>query len=130
VAPLGAAVLATGPASGAGTAAEPALIGAPTHGRAAIAALGDRLDEAAARTGMTPARLRALLTEDPSAWVDRHGRLFYVERDHTADEPAAGTAPVTGEAAYPYADTFGLHSRPSATRKVYLDFDGHTVTGT
>jgi hypothetical protein len=30
----------------------------------------------------------------------------------------------------PLADTFFLHSRPSATKKIYLDFDGHTTSGT
>lgn len=27
------------------------------------------------------------------------------------------------------AQTFSLHSRPGATRKIFLDFDGHTTTG-
>ena len=39
-------------------------------------------------------------------------------------------APATEAAAFPYADSFRLHSRPNATRKVYLDFDGHQVSGT
>jgi len=30
----------------------------------------------------------------------------------------------------PLADTFLLHSRPSATKTIYLDFTGHTTTGT
>lgn len=30
----------------------------------------------------------------------------------------------------PLADTFKLHSLPSATKKIYLDFDGHVTTGT
>lgn len=29
-----------------------------------------------------------------------------------------------------YGDTFRLHSNPTSTYKVYLDFDGHTTTGT
>jgi hypothetical protein len=32
--------------------------------------------------------------------------------------------------AYPYADTFKLHSRPGSQRVIYLDFDGETVSGT
>lgn len=32
--------------------------------------------------------------------------------------------------AAPAATAFLLHSRPSATKKIYLDFDGHTTTGT
>ncbi len=30
----------------------------------------------------------------------------------------------------PLDQTFRLHSRPSATKTIYLDFDGHTVSGT
>jgi hypothetical protein len=30
----------------------------------------------------------------------------------------------------PLADTFKLHSRPTATKVIYLDFDGHTTSGT
>ena len=30
----------------------------------------------------------------------------------------------------PLADTFKLHSLPSATKKIYLDFDGHVTTNT
>ncbi len=29
----------------------------------------------------------------------------------------------------PMGDTFTLHSRPTSTHKLYLDFDGHTTTG-
>lgn len=40
------------------------------------------------------------------------------------------TTPITTAPSYPTSQTFLLHSRPSATRKVYLDFTGHTTTGT
>ncbi len=40
------------------------------------------------------------------------------------------TTPITTTATYPQSQTFVLHSRPSATRKVYLDFTGHTTAGT
>jgi len=30
----------------------------------------------------------------------------------------------------PLSDTFRLHSRPTATKRIYLDFDGHTASGT
>ena len=33
-------------------------------------------------------------------------------------------------APYPLAQTFALHSNPTALRRIYLDFDGHTTTGT
>ena len=31
---------------------------------------------------------------------------------------------------FPLADTFKLHSRPTASKVIYLDFDGHATTGT
>ena len=37
---------------------------------------------------------------------------------------------VTTTPTYPTTETFILHSRPGATRKIYLDFTGHTTTGT
>ena len=40
------------------------------------------------------------------------------------------TTPITTTPSYPQSQTFALHSRSSATRKIYLDFTGHTTTGT
>ena len=40
------------------------------------------------------------------------------------------TTPITTTPIYPTISTFKLHSRPLATRKIYLDFTGHTTTGT
>ena len=37
---------------------------------------------------------------------------------------------ITTTPSYPTTETFILHSRPGATRKIYLDFTGHTTTGT
>jgi hypothetical protein len=44
--------------------------------------------------------------------------------------PAAGDTPPPAFGPYPYAQTFSLHSRPTATRVIYLDFTGHTTSGT
>jgi hypothetical protein len=40
------------------------------------------------------------------------------------------TTPITTTPTYPTSQTFTLHSRPSSSRKIYLDFNGHTTTGT
>ncbi len=40
------------------------------------------------------------------------------------------TTAITTTASFPNSQTFLLHSRPGASRKVYLDFTGHTTTGT
>jgi hypothetical protein len=43
--------------------------------------------------------------------------------------PATATVPVrTAQGPFPYTDTFTLHSRPGATKVIYLDFDGYTTT--
>jgi hypothetical protein len=41
---------------------------------------------------------------------------------------ATGSMPTPVGAPFPYADTFALHSRPGATKVIYLDFDGYTTT--
>jgi hypothetical protein len=97
------------------------------HGQQAIRLLGDQLDEAAALNGWSAAKLRDVLRTDPTAWVDTDGRVFYVEPVATANGPSSigeGVAP------YPLGDTFLLHSRPSSTHVIYLDFDGAMVSGT
>ncbi len=55
------------------------------------------------------------------------GSLFYQE----ATVPAAhrdSSAPEPGP--FPYSETFQLHSQDESQRTIYLDFTGHTVTGT
>jgi hypothetical protein len=101
------------------------LLDRPAHGGAALAALGDRVGEAARRNHVSPAHLTQVLGEDGSAWLDTSGRMFYV------DQPPAGAAPVTAEALPPAGtDVFTLHSRPSAHTRIYLDFDGAEVSNT
>lgn len=39
-------------------------------------------------------------------------------------------AAVSSPAPFPLTSTFQLHSRPAATKRIYLDFDGHSTTGT
>ena len=40
------------------------------------------------------------------------------------------TPAITTTASFPESQTFLLHSRPSASRKIYLDFNGHTTIDT
>ena len=53
----------------------------------------------------------------------------------STEEPArteSATASPTAEAAAvaPLGQTFLLHSKPGSQRTIYLDFDGHSVSGT
>ena len=96
------------------------------NGRAAVEKLGRQLPAVAAANALTPAELRSHLLTDPSLFVDQDDQLLYVEpaRPVTSDPvaPAATTA-VPG-------DVFGLHSAPDARRVIYLDFNGHNLSGT
>jgi PKD repeat protein len=101
------------------------------RGQAAIVQLGSRLPAVAAQHNMAPARLRELLLSDPYLAVDEADNLLFID-EFTPDEAAGaeGTAGAGALALQPLADTFLLHSLPGATKVIYLDFDGHTTTGT
>ncbi|MFC5379400.1 zinc-dependent metalloprotease family protein [Aquipuribacter nitratireducens] len=105
----------------------------------------DATAELEARADVDVDVLTDTLVADSTLWLDRCGLPFYVEprlevgHDEPADEHAHAEAPgsdgddtlTTAEA--PLAgstDVFALHSRPGAERVVYLDFDGHVVSGT
>lgn len=81
------------------------------------------------------------------AGVPREDFVKACDRDHDLHIAASGHGPfymcaglkapigpdvtaVTTTPSYPTAQTFKLHSRPTATRKIYLDFNGHVTTGT
>ena len=61
----------------------------PAHGADAIRLLGDDLVAAAEANGLSSAELRRILREDPTAWLDRDARMYYVE---PTDAGAAGPA--------------------------------------
>lgn len=107
--------------------AEPDLLDRPLRGRAAVRALGDRLPTAAARNDLSPRALRDLLRRDPTVGIAPSGAAYYVDPVPEASTPP-GTAPTTLPAAL--EDTFRLHSKPGAALTIYLDVDGHHVSGT
>ncbi len=108
------------------------------NGSAAVAALGDSVGEVAALSGWTAEQLATTLAQDDLLWVDPNGRLYYVEPDSATAAAATGQQEQAGSAAeaaalsaapYPLADTFKLHSNPGASKTIYLDFDGMTLSG-
>jgi hypothetical protein len=114
------AVVAQGPAG-----AEAPRLPHATHGSQALSLLGDDVAAAADLNGMSAGELRRTLRQDPTAWLDRDARMYFVEpTDSGARRLAQGVAP------FPPDQTFVLHSRPSSTHVIYLDFDGTTVSGT
>ncbi|MCW2853520.1 MAG: Fibronectin type domain protein, partial [Nocardioides sp.] len=97
----------------------------PVHGATAVRLLGEQVDEAAALNDLDSDELVELLREDPTAWLDAEGLLFYKD---VAVEPMRDL-PVP-EAAAPLDQTFLLHSKPGAKRTIFLDFDGGNVSAT
>ena len=99
----------------------------PVNGAAALARLGDRLPSVARALGLRPEDLAQTLRSDSTAWLDSGDGVFYAE-------PAAGAsataAPTETLPTAPAADVFALHSRPGASRVLYIDFTGHVTTGT
>ncbi len=125
------AAAAVGPNSAAGEHANPRAMEGWARGQAAIDQIGDRLPEVAEANGMVGAELRAMLLHDETLAVDAANNLAYfdvlapgeVEADGSASASAAAAPPVTGP-------EFQLESLPGASKTIYLDFDGHTTTGT
>ena len=128
-------------------------MGQAVSGAAAVARLGADIAAVAKAYGKQPDQLTRLLLKDKTLKVDKGKRLFYeCERGSRA---AAGTAAAAGggnhhhhhhhrklaqwnaDAADPLPNNLPqsatgvplVHSRPAATRKLYLDFDGHTTEG-
>ena len=105
---------------------------APARGSAALGALAAHLPQIAASYGKSTDELAGIFLQDHTLWADTHGRLLYACEFGTlpSNAPAAENAGTIAEAPLPYSQTFLLHSRPSATSVIYLDFDGQVTSGT
>lgn len=105
-------------------------LGRSARGAAIIGALGNRLPEVARFYGMTEQAFGALCLRDRDLRVDPSGRLHYACQGTTANAPTAGNAGTNALLSYPSSQTFLLHSKPGLSRVIYLDFNGHTTSGT
>src|SRR5438876_2825465 len=105
---------------------------APARGSAALGALAAHLPQIAASYGKSTDELASIFQRDHTLWADTHGRLLYACEFGTPPANVAGAenAGTIAEAPLPHSQTFLLHSRPSATRVIYLDFDGQVTSGT
>ena len=101
------------------------------QGQAAIQGLGDKLPEVAAWYGQTPGKFSETLRADNTMWLDKSGRVFFIDRRPNSHEHAhsESSEPETSNAPYPYDQTFLLHSKPDSTKVIYLDFTGYFVSG-
>lgn len=100
------------------------------RGAAIITALGNKLPDVARFYGMTEQELGALCLKDRHLRADTRGRLHYVCEGTVAQAPTAQNAGTDALLSYPSTQTFLLHSKPHVSRKLYLDFTGHTTSGT
>ena len=89
------------------------------------------IEAAVVRDEMTPqtaTAFRSACNHDHDLHFDAKGKPLYACSMQIQVGP--DTTPITSTPSYPLADTFKLHSRSTATRKIYLDFNGHLTIGT
>lgn len=109
---------------------DPDLLPATARGKQALELLKERVARVARINKLSAGELRVRLRHDSTLWVDRKGRLFHVEPKLTKEqiqgaEESSWIDPTT----IPGSEAFLLESRPGAPRQIYLDFNGHTVSG-
>ena len=97
-------------------------------GQKAIDELGLDLQEHASEAKLSEKQLEDVLLKDPSVQVSKQSTLQVA--DPLGGTGATITTGSTNTLIWPVASTLALHSRPSSPLKIYLDFNGHTTTGT
>ena len=106
-------------------------LGANSRGAEAVHRLGRDLPAVAQAYGIDAPALESLLRGSRELWVDREGRLVYIcEGLVIADATTAGGEVEASSAVPNSTDAFKLHSLPGSSRIIYLDFNGHTTSGT
>ncbi|MBM3868817.1 MAG: hypothetical protein FJ384_07810, partial [Verrucomicrobia bacterium] len=103
----------------------------PGRWRRASTVSSAEIEAAVERDAMTPetaVAFRSACGHDHDLHFDALGKPLYACSMHIQVGP--DTTTYTSTPSYPLADTFLLHSRPTATRKIYLDFNGHVTSGT
>ena len=96
--------------------------------------LGARFQEIAAWYDRSADDLVKMCQTERTLRSDRQGRLHFVCEGLLPLQNAIANATTasggTTSAAITVTDAFTLHSKPGASKVIYLDFDGHTTTGT
>ena len=112
-----------------------------SSGEKAIALLGDNLDAVAKWYGMSSDGFRNLLVTDSTVHLDRKGRMLHIDDGLDANLPVGAAAGGTMQQAttsttatttaatspFPLDQTFKLHTKPSSTRILYLNFTGDSA---
>jgi PKD repeat protein len=87
------------------------------------------LPQFARHYGMTEDQVRGLLQTDRSAFLDNRGRLHFVE-PKAIGGVTEQVGSNTNQTNIALDQTFLLESKPGSPRTIYLDFNGHTASGT
>ena len=97
-----------------------------TQGQDAVEQLVESgtLDGVAADAGLEPDELKVGLLDDSSMFVTEAGFVGYA--DAVEGSAPAAAAPLVAAALS--ANVFDLNSRPSSSRVIYLDFNGHSAS--
>jgi len=107
------------------------LLGQDLQGTAALSKLQPRISDLAQRNGIPAQKLERILATDKTSWLDKQGKLFYREPVNGTQQVSAPSPRwATKALAAATGPAFELHSKPGSNRVIYLDFDGHTITGT
>ena len=101
------------------------------RGAGIISGLGNKLPAVAKFYGLSEQEFGKLCLKDRDLRTDKSGRLLYAcEGAVVAKAPTAINGGTNALLSYPASQTFLIHSKPGLTRVLYLDFNGHTTTGT
>jgi PKD repeat protein len=104
---------------------------APKNSTPAGKATTAEQSRAAVFAGVDDAEFKRACPQNSHLHLDRSGRAFFsCENQPTTAQVGPDTTPYTSTATYPLDQTFKLHTRPGASKVIYLDFTGHTTTGT
>jgi PKD repeat protein len=110
----------------------PSFVNLPekVNGEAAILALADHLPDVAKAHGLTDKELKKKFREDSTLFVDETGHLLYIEEGLVENAETAADSSSAAPSEIPATEAFLLESKPGASKTIFLDFDGHVVTGT
>jgi PKD repeat protein len=86
-------------------------------------------DDAANQGGLDRNELERACGNHKHLYFDKANRAHFVCQTQMA-QVGPDTTPYTATANQPLTNTFLLHSRPGAAKVIYLDFKGHTTSGT
>jgi PKD repeat protein len=98
--------------------------------------LGSKMAQVAARHGRTEEQLRELCRNNRHLRADAEGLLHFACEAPLPFEARAAALSVDGNGGsvlsgtVTQAEVMRLHSRPGCSRVIFLDFDGHSTTGT